>query len=123
METKVSQTSFEVTSIVKAMSIQAMIGFLVSSLADDTELMEYSKVVSSEDEFDCAITIPNLAYFATYKIVSPLEYLYTCSEDLKVFWSYFCQKMTRLQCELLYSIIDDIDKHLGFVESGLVTTY
>ena len=128
METKVSPASVEVSSMFQAMFFQARLGLFVSSFDGDTDLLEYSKLVSSEDDFGISITIPCLVHFAVCDISRYLksgyfEYLYNLSEDLKMFWGDFAHKLSEYQCKELCSIVDDIDAYLSTVENPNVVIF
>jgi hypothetical protein len=112
MELEVFSTSFEVSRMVKAMSVQAQLEILVSFFDGDTDLLEHSKLISKEDLLGCAITIPNLAYSASCKIVNPTDYLFHLASDLRVFRAGFIRRLAEYQDDLLCSIIEDIDKSL-----------
>ena len=112
METKVSRASFEASRMVKAMFVQAELELLVSSFDGDTDLLEHSKLISKEDLLGWSITIPDLVYSASCKIVNPTDYLFHLSSDLKVFRSSFLSNLAEYQNDLLRSIIEDIDESL-----------
>lgn len=112
METVVSRASFEASRMVKAMFVQAELELFVSSFDGDTDLLEHSKLISKEDLLGWSITIPDLVYSASCKIVNPTDYLFYLASNLRVFRSGFIRKLAEYQNDLLRSIIEDIDESL-----------
>jgi len=112
METKVFTASVEAPFLAQAKSIQAELGLLVKLLELRPNIVERSKVVSSEDEFGVFITLPNLKSDVTQDIGDPLMYIFTVYEDMMIFRDLHSSVLSVCQDAWLCNIIEEAQLYI-----------